>query len=227
MKGTSREKVESGALRPTPDSVDAGTDSTQEVSDGRQSATGVTVPRNVGNIEEPERTRGIDRTEAVELLASDPYYALRFYERTLDPNGTPKEKVQIPKAVLPSLPDRFKRTRLAKMPDGSVGSYRDMNASVHSSHIHEYPDHWELHVDCFNPHYRPIEHALVDTGVSGQAWDTVTALLVGTLATLTVTRDLTVESSRLGDLEFGSVGTALLDATLTGLAFCPNFLGLF
>jgi hypothetical protein len=217
MKGVSRTDTNSGEIGTSPDSMERDEDIGQTASPD-YFGSDIEAPATEDQIQVADRAQTADDIDALELLASDSYSFLRFYERTLDPHGTPKEKAEIPKEVLPALPDRFERTRLAKRPENSLSSYRDMNASVHSSHIHEYPDHWELHVDCFNPHYRPVEHALVDTGISGQAWDTVTALLVGTLATLTVTRDLTLESSRLGDLEFGSMATSLVDAALTGLS---------
>lgn len=217
MRGKSREPIQSGENKANPDFVDADVDNGQTDVSGRRDTQKKPVDADRTTTGQPE---------TLELLATGSYYSLDFYEDTLDPNGTPKEKVEIPKEMLPALPNRFERTRLAKMPDGSLGSYRDMEASVQSSHIHEYPDHWELHVDCFNPHYRPIEHAMVDTGVSGQAWDTVTALLVGTLATLTVTRDLTLESSQLGDLEIGSMAMTLVESALAGLSVGTDLLGL-
>lgn len=217
MKGASRNDTNSGGVGSTPDGMAVDEDIERTVlSEHNGSDIETTSTDDPTQVADDAQTA--DEFDALELLASDSYYFLRFYERTLDPHGTPKEKAEIPKEVLPALPERFERTRLAKRPEGSLASYRDMNASLTSSHIHEYANHWELHVDCFNPHYRPVEHALVDTGISGQAWDTVTALLVGTLATLTVTRDLTLDSSRLGDLEFGSMATSLVDAALTGLS---------
>lgn len=149
--------------------------------------------------------------------ARDPDVLLTVYEQTVDSQGRPKETVQIPRYLLPSLPGRFERTWLADVPAGAVGSYRDMDSVVESSHIHEFPGHWELHVDSFNPHYRPVEHALADSELAEVTWDPLTILLVGTLETVDFVSDLTLETSGLGARRTRMLGDFVAQSALRGV----------
>lgn len=137
-----------------------------------------------------------------------------LYEELLDASEQPKERVQIPKQAVPVLPDRFDRTLLADIPDDAVGSYRDMEAPTDSVHVHEFHDHWELHIDAFNPHYYPIKHAVADaslTRYTSKQMYSVTADTVGGL------RRLFVGASRAGTKGTRTLGRYLFQSASAGM----------
>lgn len=46
---------------------------------------------------------------------------------------------------------------------GAIGQYRCHRARS-NLHIKEFPTHWVIHVDSFNPHTNVVQHLLVDHG---------------------------------------------------------------
>jgi hypothetical protein len=46
---------------------------------------------------------------------------------------------------------------------GAIGQYRCHRRKM-NLHVKEFPDHWVLHVDTYNPHTNPVQHLLVDHG---------------------------------------------------------------
>lgn len=78
-------------------------------------------------------------------------------------SGTEK-RVTIGKELLPELPRRFEESYPANAMwrVGSVASYRSTRKGE-TVHIIEFEDHWELHLDDFNPIHDPWKHLLYDT----------------------------------------------------------------
>lgn len=150
-------------------------------------------------------------------LGSDPSVRFGVYERALRAEETPVDRITVPKYEVPSLPDRFERTWLADVPEGAVASYRDMDAAVSSTHVHEFPGYWELHVDQFNPHYRPVEHALADSELSELTWEPLTTIAVSTVGTLDLASDLALDAAGLGSRQVRAVGETALKEVVRGV----------
>lgn len=108
------------------------------------------------------QNRPSDIGVGVGVGAVSPDYILQYYEEKLSPVGSPKDKLRIPKSILPELPSRFERTLKADPPDGAKESYRDNTRARFSTHVNEFPDYWQIHIDYFNPEYRPFEHVVLD-----------------------------------------------------------------
>jgi hypothetical protein len=72
------------------------------------------------------------------------------------------EKVQIDKELLSELPPRFEESYPANaMQDGAEASYRSTEEGD-VVHVIEYEEHWEVHLDEFNPKHDPIKHLIND-----------------------------------------------------------------
>ncbi|CAI48382.1 uncharacterized protein NP_0582A [Natronomonas pharaonis DSM 2160] len=73
-------------------------------------------------------------------------------------------RVRVPKAAEPTLPESVS-LRHSNFPwsihRGAVAVYRESERGDHLQ-IREYPACWEVSVDSYNPHYRPVSHAAVD-----------------------------------------------------------------
>ena len=72
-------------------------------------------------------------------------------------------KIYVPKNM-----DNPMKTGLFKISVGKIrGQIRDYRGSIDGStlgvHIVEFLDHYEVHVDRFDPYKKPIEHLLVDS----------------------------------------------------------------
>lgn len=117
------------------------------------------------------RVRSLEGGDERHRLRQRPADRVWAYEQVLDSGTVSEGVVQIPKWRLPTLPDRFERTWLAKLPDGAIDSYRDMDSRVDSVHINEFPAYWELHIDSFNPHYYPVAHVCTDTEIAPELLD--------------------------------------------------------
>lgn len=138
-----------------------------------------------------------------------------LYKQVLDSGESQKEYVTVSKHVVSELPDRFEPTLLADIPEGAVKSYRDMEASTESLHIHEFSDHWELHVDAFNPHYYPVRHAVADASFTRYTSKQVSSLSLGTVRHV---REIASDASRLSVLGTRTVGRQLFEATTAGVS---------
>ena len=75
--------------------------------------------------------------------------------------------VRVSKAAEPSLPADLD-LRPSNFPwsihKGAVAVYREAERGEHLQ-IREYPDHWVVSLDRYNPRYRPVGHATVDVPV--------------------------------------------------------------
>lgn len=158
-----------------------------------------------GDSSSPDRVVGGVRVGGEPPAAGPLGDTIRTYEMLLEPGDEPPDHLLIPKYVVPTLPDRFERTYLAAKPTDAIASYRDMDARLESAHVHEYPGHWELHVDRFNPHYYPVEHVVADTAVSSVVGGTGRDLLVAFLRTVDRTGETVSTVTRTGALGLGRV----------------------
>lgn len=71
------------------------------------------------------------------------------------------EFITVQKADAQELPDFFEETHMG-LSKGELRQFRD-NRATQSLHIHEFPDHYVVHVDLFNPKFHPVAHGILDT----------------------------------------------------------------
>lgn len=155
---------------------------------------------------------------------ADPGTTFSVYESLLEGTGAEGKKLKLPKWQVPTLPERFERTWLATFPGGAIASYRDMESAVNSTHVNEFPGYWEVHVDAFNPHYYPVEHALVDAELVSVTADSVAEMLDGTRSTIEQTGELVRSGSQLGSVGSLAVGRLLVEPTAAGVAAGLDYL---
>lgn len=92
-------------------------------------------------------------------------YSISAAERLLRRKDGP-EKVQVPTEYAPELPERF----VSHVPanelqnDGAISSYRD-DREEKSTHVIEYDDYWQLHLDEVNPRFDAAGHLVKDAPV--------------------------------------------------------------
>lgn len=83
----------------------------------------------------------------VRHVASDAEVTVSKRDEPLLPPGVPVRRSNVPWSVH----------------KGARRVFREERPSEHVQ-IREYPDHWTVEVDSFNPHYRPLRHLMLDTG---------------------------------------------------------------
>lgn len=73
----------------------------------------------------------------------------------------PKTNLVVPRSHLDEVPP-YRSSWMGRR-RGAIGQYRCDRARG-NLHIKEFPTHWVMHVDAFNPHRRLLHHLFIDHG---------------------------------------------------------------
>lgn len=68
--------------------------------------------------------------------------------------------IKIPKQEMIQFPPDVHESKMG-LSKGAIRQYRDRHATQ-SLHIHEFSDHYLVHVDAFNPEDHPVAHGMMD-----------------------------------------------------------------
>lgn len=71
------------------------------------------------------------------------------------------EFITVLKKEIEDFPSDFEETNMG-ISKGELRQFRD-NRTTQSLHIHEYIDHYVVHIDLFNPKFHPVAHGVLDT----------------------------------------------------------------